>query len=505
MRIVQSYWSLPSQSGPIKEGRENGGWKHKRYHYFSMALSCLLLRRFYDEVELVTDTAGKNLLIDVLGLPYTNVSTALDQFSDYPPVLWALPKLYTYSIQKNKFLHVDGDVFIWEAFKPIITQAAIVAQSPELEHDELYKNSLLYLCDSIGYVPEPFVSSTSTNDFKALNAGVLGGTDVDFISSYAMTAIGIIKDNIDELKLNCHIGSINIVLEQLLLHILSEKSNKKITYVIPDLSYDSKEVLNFHAVPIFQKYIHLLGATKRSPIACEQVELRLKYEFPDYYKRIAKVVDHEFAVPNPILKHDIDNQPDFARTQAILRKKGIYAKIEGNTKISIIKSIINILSNQSISHYVRNVYNLDKNKKLCKNFINKDYWLHKQRIYSMLEKSSRQEFLSRPLTLAPSVYITQTKWGLKILNKGNLYKHNFELNNSEPYYIITQIKEDKVVEKEMSGWEKLLLYFHNSTLSGYELLTELKDSGFTQQINIEQSILDFILIEMVYTDRLIPI
>ncbi len=56
-----------------------GGWLSAEYHWLSWALSVLQLRRLYDEVKLVTDAAGKALLVDTLGLPYTIVRVVFDE------------------------------------------------------------------------------------------------------------------------------------------------------------------------------------------------------------------------------------------------------------------------------------------------------------------------------------------------------------------------------------------------------------------------------------------
>jgi hypothetical protein len=116
MRIIQSYWSKPFEEDQ-KKGRPFGGWLHKRYHYMSWALSCLKLSQFHDHVELVTDTPGKKELIDQLGLPYTTVRSDLDSIHCYPTYVWVMGKFIAYEIQNKPFLHVDGDVFIWEKLK----------------------------------------------------------------------------------------------------------------------------------------------------------------------------------------------------------------------------------------------------------------------------------------------------------------------------------------------------------------------------------------------------
>ena len=115
MKILQTFWT-----GPTGVNKENllgiqAGWLSCEYHWMSWALSCLQAKSVFGSINLVTDKAGKEILVDLLQLPYTNVSTALQTtLDDYHPGLWALAKIYTYSIQTDPFLHLDGDVFLWQ-------------------------------------------------------------------------------------------------------------------------------------------------------------------------------------------------------------------------------------------------------------------------------------------------------------------------------------------------------------------------------------------------------
>src|SRR5689334_19052327 len=112
MKIVQSFWSKPLYEN--KGIKPNGGWLDKRYYYMSRALSCLQLRKFYDEVELVTDRRGRKILLDVLGLPYTSVKEELDVLDRYPSHLLCAGKIFTCGLQQEHFIHVDEDVYIYK-------------------------------------------------------------------------------------------------------------------------------------------------------------------------------------------------------------------------------------------------------------------------------------------------------------------------------------------------------------------------------------------------------
>lgn len=85
-------------------------------------LSSLTLRKYYEYVELYTDTHGFDVLIKQLQLPYSKAKVVFDDRTRYPKGLWALPKIKTYSLQEKPFIHVDGNIFIWESSIRIYTK-----------------------------------------------------------------------------------------------------------------------------------------------------------------------------------------------------------------------------------------------------------------------------------------------------------------------------------------------------------------------------------------------
>ena len=109
MRSVWSFWTPPFQA---RKGRV---WRKPLHHFLAWGISLSAARRHYPETVLVTDQAGKKLLIDALvGLQFTAVSTELDCLRTVDPDWWALGKLVAYSIQDQPFIHLDTDVFLWK-------------------------------------------------------------------------------------------------------------------------------------------------------------------------------------------------------------------------------------------------------------------------------------------------------------------------------------------------------------------------------------------------------
>lgn len=129
MKLLHSYWSKPY----FQSEADKGGWSKNIFHYMSCALSCLRFHEFYD-IELITDKAGKELFIDKIGLPYSSVKVELDVLNNYPPYLWAIGKLYSYSIQTTPFIHVDNDIYIWSKFKDNLINAPLIAHNLEVAY-----------------------------------------------------------------------------------------------------------------------------------------------------------------------------------------------------------------------------------------------------------------------------------------------------------------------------------------------------------------------------------
>lgn len=98
MNIVHTFW-IDKGKDPLKD---SFGWCSARYHLMSWALSCLQLHQFYEDLELITDRKGKELLIDQLKLPYKKVRVELDDLDLVQiPGLWVMKKYIPIHSMKN--------------------------------------------------------------------------------------------------------------------------------------------------------------------------------------------------------------------------------------------------------------------------------------------------------------------------------------------------------------------------------------------------------------------
>jgi hypothetical protein len=295
MKIIQSYWSLPSALNDKDDyGRYNGGFLSAKYNYMSWALSVLTLKRHYKNVELITDEAGKSLLIDTLQLPYNKVTVCLDELNHYHPKLWALGKVKAYQMQKEPFLHIDGDIYIWKKLgNSSFHKSPLIVQNIDYDH-QTYSELKDSIKTHFNFIPPEIAQQyQSDNQLHAVNAGIMGGTDIDFFQEYTEKAFVFIDKNVDKLE-NINIGLFNTVFEQQLFYCMALAKNKPIhSFLNTKYQEEFTEVMLFHHIPHYKSFIHLMAYAKQNIYACEQVEMRLKYEFPQYHAKILHLVKAE--------------------------------------------------------------------------------------------------------------------------------------------------------------------------------------------------------------------
>lgn len=288
MRIIQSFWS-----GGVNAdlGLNNkAGWLSAEYHWMSWALSCLQFSKFYGGVHLVTDAVGKHLLIDTLQLPYQEVSVELDVLNVYSPKLWALGKIYTYSIQQTPFIHVDGDIYIWDKLPMKFNQAELLGQNIEIDFSYYYK-SIAEVQEYFEFIPEAITKYLTENKIiESCNTGIIGGHNLLFFKEYITQSLAFVNKNIHLLE-NIDMATFNITFEQLLYFSLAKQHNVPITYLIErDENFDAtyKGFARFECVPYQTKFIHALGEFKRTPETCQHLAKRLRKDYPAYYYHILR-------------------------------------------------------------------------------------------------------------------------------------------------------------------------------------------------------------------------
>lgn len=293
MKIVHSFWSKPfyKQGALNKTDRSSGGWLERKFNYFSWALSCLKFKEFYDKVELYTDEKGYDLLVKQLGLPYTKVYVVLDELNHYHTDLWALGKLQTYRLQEEPFLHVDGDIFVWEKFDDQLLQADLICQNFE-DSFAYYRNMYMSLKENGFEIPNILNNYfKATDDFSGINAGIIGGQNISFFKDYVNLSFDMINNNLAKLS-TINIGLFNNFFEQCLFKTLIEVKKIDIECLLNEVNETFDYLVDFTGAPVSTQYIHTVGAYKKREETGRFLAFTLLEEYPEYYFRIVDLLKY---------------------------------------------------------------------------------------------------------------------------------------------------------------------------------------------------------------------
>ena len=283
MNLIQTLY-INSGKDPL---RDSFGWAAPEYHIMGWALSCLQLHKLYGNVTLYANSPAARLLIDTLQLPYTNVNLAPDELTLIHPNLWVLSKIYTYSLQEEPFLNIDGDVFLFERFNPNLPAGELIAQNVEVATEHFYTAVQKELMRNLTFFPDCVKTDFESGiPIQACNAGILGGRNIPFFQEYSKTAFEYVNKNADRLN-RISVNMFNVFVEQHLFYALSKAKGLKVSVLFEEIINDRgyRHLGDFHETPFNLKYLHLLGEFKRDEYTCIQMAARLRQLYPDYYDR----------------------------------------------------------------------------------------------------------------------------------------------------------------------------------------------------------------------------
>lgn len=255
------------------------------------------MQKFYKgNTVLVTDDYGKKLLIDKLKLPYDEVIVELDILNNAHKGLWALGKIYTYSLIKQPFIHIDLDFFLADKFDSRITNANLVSYVSEHSdsRQSYYQPILNDYFDKLS-LPSELDFYVKQRNRIAYNAGIIGGEYWQiFDELWYLTAetVSRNKDKIDTYLVNGYVETgFNMILEQYAYACLAHEKGLNVEcledekYVAENLNYP---IDNIQYYP--QNHIHMLGNAKRNLKNAISIEEILKVEGYEYYRLIQELI-----------------------------------------------------------------------------------------------------------------------------------------------------------------------------------------------------------------------
>lgn len=263
MNILMSLWTKPCTNGKAH------GYSTVENMVNSIILSSNVIKKKYDNIIFYTDKLGYEWIEPFLDqLPFSKIEVVMDEINWLDDNYWSLGKMYVYSLQKEPFLHIDNDVFIWEKFTDEMLSKDFLFQEIEKFGDKLFnfydKGLKIY---GLAIPKEIEVLNA------AFNCGIFGcltQEGLKIIQDYYDIGYKFVKKtkvipNIDKEAISER-ALASVIIEQVFIYSLVVKNN--LTYsLLSDDNYKYKI-----------KYTHQIASSKRNPIVEQKIRERIYFK-----------------------------------------------------------------------------------------------------------------------------------------------------------------------------------------------------------------------------------
>ena len=259
---------------------------------FTTALSILCASRHFKEVQFISSDWGVDM-ISQLNLPITSYSDRLNEMKAVDRHFWAYGKLLAYCEQTQPFVHIDNDVFLWDALAPRILNAKLCFQSHEpFDGDGYQYYNMLKKCWGRAVVKPQAIFDNPVDDF-AYNCGICGGNDLTIFEEWRQCSAEYIfapanHELFFEKEKDMLIHQ-NLFHEQYFLACLIKKHGwrKDVKVINPDAMAVGEDER--------RRYTHLWGTLKKDKGYMARVWLRLREEDRELFDRI-----DQFCIKNKL-------------------------------------------------------------------------------------------------------------------------------------------------------------------------------------------------------------
>jgi hypothetical protein len=278
MNAVFSLWKKPIDRGLLLYGYNS---------VFDLACSYVLAieeaRKYYKNVNLITDDSGYNLLVNSLGIEFNTATFELNEISNLSPLHWSIPKILACKIQREEFIYLEGNIYLWNDLPEELKKLDIVFQNaePEKVFDELY---VAHIKQNYSKAPVKPELVTSNEVSLAYNTSLTLANNLDYIGSWTGAAIDYVMRNenagfwTEQLNAGLHH---NMIFDYWFPACIAEK------YGLP-----KAEMLGFYLKDYDageNKYTHTHGFSRREPNVTEGVWKHIQENYPKYIDALQKL------------------------------------------------------------------------------------------------------------------------------------------------------------------------------------------------------------------------
>lgn len=294
-RAIWSFWSKPFRL-------QRSSWLSERHHLLSWVLSVQTARKHFARTALYTDAAGEAMIAKGIGLEFDEVSTCFNDLDGHNPDLWCLGKVQAYSLQKEPFIHIDSDVFMWKPLPDRLLGTQVLAQNSEAFpiHQQAYQPERL---ESVirhlgGWLPEELAAYAPRGGMhQAFCCGLFGGCNLDFIRYYAEQALRFVEEpkNRNVWRHMLDRNALNMVFEQYFLAACLEyhRGRKGSPFAGVEIQCLFRDFSDAFQRAGQMGFTHLLGPAKQDPLILARLEKRVQTDYPAFYERCMDYFDRQ--------------------------------------------------------------------------------------------------------------------------------------------------------------------------------------------------------------------
>jgi hypothetical protein len=248
-------------------------------YLYSQTLAVQCAAKHFKKVKIITNDFGyetfKQIGLDKL---ITEFDLSLNQYDNLEKYFWGFTKIHAYNQQKEPFVHIDNDFYVWEA-PEALKHCQFGFQSPEVFDNDFYRYyyDLKIIMENAPYKPQTILDHPLE---YAQNCGIVACSQrFDIIEEWFTLAKNYIFENKQHLltfnpDYRIHL---NLLHEQYFIASLLDKheiKKDKIFYYFSDNNF-------YHANKAGNKFTHLWGTVKKEPKIMQKVKNRVHLEQPE--------------------------------------------------------------------------------------------------------------------------------------------------------------------------------------------------------------------------------
>ena len=267
MKAVYTHYSKPYNSD-IRNSQTH--WLFPYLEFLILAYSSAKSKKFFGKTVLVTDSYGKSLIVDSLGIPFDEVIVELDDIEQHNR-FWASGKIYGYTKaikEFEPFVHFDNDAGFH--VKPPEFSDELTVQHIHNEYGSTFGNIFGGLVNRLvketpNEFPYDIYHEAVKGDLRGCNCGVIFFNDSEVWSEFSRYTWALQNSEFfDKIASEAiapmykHFNYWNVVIEEILLYSIFKRLKKKEPNKLFDINgFDfPKETPN----PL--KYFHIWGSKR---------------------------------------------------------------------------------------------------------------------------------------------------------------------------------------------------------------------------------------------------